>query len=290
MTARPRINVMLRSEQSSGAVAAMDNRVRAGAEGPPLHLHDFDEAFYVIEGELTFQLDDTLVTRRAGEVAFARRGVPHAFANQSSADARMLLVCTPGGFERHFDGIAAREAGVKPPPEVAKGWPEVTKVGPRIGDRRPDTGASPDAGGSLPDAPDRRLGSTFATRTLVRSEESGDALALVENTVPAGWEGTPLHHHAFDEAFYVLDGELTFQVGDERVVRRAGELAFAPRDVHHAIANPSDGPARYLLVCTPGGFERYFDELGAKIAGVAPPPQVAKGYPETIVVGPPIGG
>ena len=48
-------------------------------------------------------------------------------------------------------------------------------------------------------------------------------------------------------------------------------------------------PARYLLACTPGGFERYFAKLAAEAAGVAPPPEVAKGYPETTVVGPPIG-
>jgi quercetin dioxygenase-like cupin family protein len=283
MTA-PRINVLLRSEQSDGRVGLTDNVVAAGFGGPPLHVHDFDEAFYVVEGELTFQLRDELVTRRAGEMAFAPRGVPHTFANQSGADARQVIVITPGGFERYFDEIVARAAGVDPPPEVAKGWPEVTKVGPQIGDRRPATaGDRPAAGDAAAPPP-----SSFATRTLVRSEESRDAVGIVENAVPAGWEGTPLHHHAFDEAFYVLDGELTFQVGDERVVRRAGGFAFAAGGVPHAIANRGERPARYLLVCTPGGFERYFDEIAARLAGVDPPPEAAKGYPETIVVGPPI--
>ena len=77
---------------------------------------------------------------------------------------------------------------------------------------------------------------------LVRSEESGEAVALVENTVPAGWAGTPLHHHAFDEAFYVIDGELTFQLGDQVVTRGPGELAFAAGGVHHAVANPAAAP------------------------------------------------
>ena len=57
----------------------------------------------------------------------------------------------------------------------------------------------------------------FQTRVLVRGEETGGHVAFVENTVPAGWEGPPLHHHDFDEAFYVLEGELTFQVGDRLV-------------------------------------------------------------------------
>ena len=45
------------------------------------------------------------------------------------------------------------------------------------------------------------------------------------------WAGPPLHQHDFDEAFYVLEGELTFQVEDAVVVKRAGEFAFAPRNV-----------------------------------------------------------
>jgi quercetin dioxygenase-like cupin family protein len=284
MTARPRINVLLRSEDSGDRVGLTDNGVPAGTAGPPLHRHDFDEAFYVVEGELTFQVGEELVVRRAGEIAFARRGVAHTFANHSGADARVVIVITPAGFERYFDGMAARAAGVEPPPEVAKGWPEVTKVGPQIGDRRPAPVAAEPPAASHPAAP-----SSFATHTLVRSEESDGAVALVENAVPAGWTGTPLHHHAFDEAFYVLDGELTLQVGEDLVVRRAGELAFAPGGAHHAVANPSAREARYLLVCTPGGFQRYFDRLAAEAAGTEPPPEVAKGYPETVVVGPPIG-
>ena len=73
MTARTNINVLLRSEDSGGRVALVDNRVPAGTAGPPLHRHDFDEAFVVLEGEVTFQLGDDLVTRRAGE-SRSRRG------------------------------------------------------------------------------------------------------------------------------------------------------------------------------------------------------------------------
>jgi uncharacterized RmlC-like cupin family protein len=43
------------------------------------------------------------------------------------------------------------------------------------------------------------------------------------------------------------------------VTKRAGQVAFAPRGVHHTFANLSAAPAAYLVVCTPAGFERYFD-------------------------------
>ena len=96
---------------------------------------------------------------------------------------------------------------------------------------------------------------------LLRSEESDGVVSVVDNTVPANWPGPFLHKHDFDEAFYVLEGELTFQVEDAVVAKRAGELAFAPRGVAHTLANHSDAPARYVLVCTPAGFERYFARM-----------------------------
>jgi quercetin dioxygenase-like cupin family protein len=53
------INVRLRGDQTKGRLAVMENRVAAGFAGPPLHVHpDFDETFYVLEGELTFQVGD----------------------------------------------------------------------------------------------------------------------------------------------------------------------------------------------------------------------------------------
>src|ERR671931_404699 len=78
------------------------------------------------------QLGDDVFTRGAGELVFAPRGVAHTYANLSGAPARALLVITPAGFERYFDGIAARISGTEPPPEAAKPIPEVVTVGPPL--------------------------------------------------------------------------------------------------------------------------------------------------------------
>jgi quercetin dioxygenase-like cupin family protein len=121
--------VLLRSEDSGDQVAVVE---LAGGGHPPLHRHDFDETFYVLEGELTFQLRDDVFTRAAGEIAFAPRGIAHTYANLSGAPARALLIITPAGFERYFDRIAARITGTQPPPEAAKPIPEVTTVGPPL--------------------------------------------------------------------------------------------------------------------------------------------------------------
>jgi quercetin dioxygenase-like cupin family protein len=121
--------VLLRSEDSDGRLAVVE---LTGRGRPRLHRHDFDETFYVLEGELTFQLGEELVTRRAGELAFVPRGVAHTYANLSDAAARALLVITPGGFERYFARIAAERRGVEPPDWARRPIPEVTILGPPI--------------------------------------------------------------------------------------------------------------------------------------------------------------
>jgi quercetin dioxygenase-like cupin family protein len=128
-----RTNVLLRSEEAGGHVSVTEIVVPPHTAGPPLHTHDFDEAFYMLEGELIFQVEDALVTKRAGEVSFAARNVPHALANQSDAPARYVLVCTPAGFERHWARVAAESEGVEPPQWALQPIPEVKVVGPPIG-------------------------------------------------------------------------------------------------------------------------------------------------------------
>ena len=124
--------VLLRSEQTGGALSLIESAAAAGFGGPTLHHHGFDETFYVMEGELTFQLRDELLTVGAGQLAFAPRGVPHTFANLSDAPARYLIVCTPAGFERYFARMAAERQGVQPPDWALQPIPEVTQVGPQI--------------------------------------------------------------------------------------------------------------------------------------------------------------
>jgi quercetin dioxygenase-like cupin family protein len=122
----------LRSEQTAGALAVVELSSNPGFAGPPLHRHDFDETFYVLEGSLTFQLVEEIFTRRTGELAFAPRNVAHTYANHSDTPARALLVCTPAGFERYFARMAAERDGVDPPDWALQPIPEVVRVGPQI--------------------------------------------------------------------------------------------------------------------------------------------------------------
>ena len=96
----------------------------------------------------------------------------------------------------------------------------------------------------------------------LRSEQTGGRLGLTEQVVPEGYPGPPLHVHPdFEETFYVIEGTLDFTIGDHAHQAGPGTVAFVPRGTPHTFANTSQAPARSLVLVTPGGFERYFEEL-----------------------------
>ncbi len=96
------------------------------------------------------------------------------------------------------------------------------------------------------------FGSLAVTR-LAAAQTAG-LMSIVEITEPPGAQA-PLHvHHREDETFYVLEGDVTFEVGETTFAARAGDVAFGPRDVPHAYTVGAAG-CRMLFILTPGGFE-----------------------------------
>jgi quercetin dioxygenase-like cupin family protein len=94
----------------------------------------------------------------------------------------------------------------------------------------------------------------------VTAESFGGTLSSIEASIPPG-DMIPPHTHAReDECAYVLEGELTFDIGGEIVVARAGSFVLKPRGVYHAFCNTGMEEARLLEFHTPGKFEDYYDE------------------------------
>jgi len=97
---------------------------------------------------------------------------------------------------------------------------------------------------------------------LATGEDTDGRYALWEGIVPPGG-GPPPHVHTREvEGFYVLDGEITFTVGGERIVGTAGTFAHMPIGTPHAFTNASDRPARMLILVAPAGLEQMFFECG----------------------------
>jgi quercetin dioxygenase-like cupin family protein len=95
----------------------------------------------------------------------------------------------------------------------------------------------------------------LGSRARVLAE--GGNLGVVDMLeVPAG-EMPPLHvHHASDECFYVLKGEVTLYMPGEKRTLRAGDFLLAPRGIPHTY-RVGDEPCHWLVVSQPAGFERF---------------------------------
>ena len=82
-----------------------------------------------------------------------------------------------------------------------------------------------------------------------------ESFVVADWTDPGTHPGRPiagLHvHNSDDEAWFVLDGRLGFQIGSERCEIGAGESILVSRGTPHSYWNPSPAPTRYLLVMTP---------------------------------------
>lgn len=111
--------VRLRQEQTDGSLGLVEQKIPAGYPGPAMHVHpDFDETFYVIDGEIALRVGEDPFVAPGGSVAFVPRGTPHTFANPGTAPARLLVLVTPAGFEAYFEALAEAlsTAGALPEP------------------------------------------------------------------------------------------------------------------------------------------------------------------------------
>ena len=112
-------------------------------------------------------------------------------------------------------------------------------------------------------------------RFLATEAETAGKYALWEALVPPGGGPPPHVHSREEEGFYVLEGEITLTIGDQRVVATAGMFANMPVGTPHAFKNESDRPARMLISVAPAGLEQMFFECGVPLppgATAAPPP------------------
>lgn len=113
----------------------------------------------------------------------------------------------------------------------------------------------------------------FAALAVIKATaaDTGGQLTIVEVTEPPGAEA-PLHvHHREDEGFWILEGSVTLQVGDDTIEARAGDYAMGPRDIPHRYTVGPDG-CRMLFICVPGGFEGLVRDMSVPAESRTLPP------------------
>ncbi|MEP7034317.1 MAG: cupin domain-containing protein [Dermatophilaceae bacterium] len=104
------------------------------------------------------------------------------------------------------------------------------------------------------------MGSLF--EHLLSSADSGGALGISLVTQPPG-VATPLHRHSNEaEAFFLVDGTMTYRAGDETFHLCAGDFIWLPANLPHAFRVTGSAPVRFLGLTTPGGLMALYDEVG----------------------------
>jgi len=100
-----------------------------------------------------------------------------------------------------------------------------------------------------------------AITVKIDSAQTEGRYAVIEEVSPVGG-GPPLHVHRHeDEVFYVLEGEVEFQIGDQRFRAKAGSTAYLPRDIPHTFRNVGRMSSKVLVVIIPARLVGFFDEV-----------------------------
>ncbi|MBC6456924.1 cupin domain-containing protein [Actinomadura sp. HBU206391] len=114
-------------------------------------------------------------------------------------------------------------------------------------------------------------GGEEAARFLLRAEDTGGLYSFYEVCVPPG-EGSLFHiHEDTDEALFVIDGEFEIRLDGDVHKAPSGVLVYGPRGVGHSFFNTWHRPSRMLCMVTPGGIERFFEELSLLMSQDSPP-------------------
>lgn len=115
--------------------------------------------------------------------------------------------------------------------------------------------------------------------TLMRStgETTGGGFGLLESwSMPPGFASPYHRHHREDEAFYVLEGEVAFICDGKWLKAGPGDYVFGPREIPHGFMIVGHAPARFLLLCSPAGFEHFVLEQATGISAPPAPPDMEK--------------
>ncbi len=127
-------SVKAAGDETGGALAVIEADLAPHSGGTPLHVNTLeDENYYVIEGTLTFRLDERTVEAPAGTFVHIPKGLVHTHWNATAAPVKLLAFPAPAGFETFFAGLAELMADMPPgPPDMGRMTEFYEKYGLRV--------------------------------------------------------------------------------------------------------------------------------------------------------------
>jgi quercetin dioxygenase-like cupin family protein len=109
---------------------------------------------------------------------------------------------------------------------------------------------------------------------LASKEDTGGTYSFIEAKVFAGGGPIPHIQTREHEGFYVVEGQIIFNVDGQRIEAKPGTFVNIPPDVLHSFKNETNENAKMIIVLSPAGLEQFFVEAGLEVSNnsVKPPP------------------
>ena len=101
-------------------------------------------------------------------------------------------------------------------------------------------------------------------RLLCEADKTAGAWSVAECEVPEN-SGPPPHVHAWDEAYYVVEGSVRFKVGEKDVVAGKGDFVYVPGGTVHAFQGAGKQSARVLFFDAPAHAGNFFRDVAAEV-------------------------
>lgn len=252
-------------EETGGAFSLFDFVVPPQSGALP-HIHSReDELFYVLEGEVTFQLESQTGIQTTvgtpGTFAFLPKGRPHAWENSGTTPAKMLSLVVPSGIEGFFveqnQPVIDESAPIPSPLPVSVIAPISASYG--IAPASPSDFSESNTQEGLLDylvvSPDtdrpsfNEAGGLYTS--LATEEETGGQFELLDVLLqPQAGSGLLQSNDQKAQSFYVLDGEVTIQLEDQSLLGPSGTFVYLPEGTPYAFQNLGTTEARTLLLST----------------------------------------
>jgi quercetin dioxygenase-like cupin family protein len=215
------------------------------------HLHAFEEAFYVLAGELVLEVAGAVEQLGPDDFAFVDRGVAHELRNESEAPVQWFEASAPQ------PGSAIEDTVFVDGHSLPEGLER-----PYWRDHF-DASELPQPSGAILAGFDAANVGGAALRILIGPATGASQLNLmVVQYVPGGFINT--HDHAFEEGFYFLEGEIEAHLDGAAHTLRAGDYCWSGVGDTHALFNRSDGIVRWLETQVPQPPARYQARFSAE--------------------------
>ena len=208
------------------------------------HVHAFEEAFYVLEGRLTFEAAGTTEELGPDDFVFVDRGTAHSLSNTSGEVVRWFEVSAPQPGAALEDTVFFSDAAPAPAADP-----------PYWRDHFDADALPPPSGVILAGFNAANVGNA-ALRILVGPDSGASQLNLmVVQYHPGGFIAE--HDHAFEEGFFFLEGEVEANLDGEYHTLVAGDYCWSSVGSMHALTNKSAGIVRWLETQVPQPPSRY---------------------------------